>query len=225
MRFFQQLCDPQRKGSLSANARDVRNRFFNRLLSSLSRPLTILDIGGTEAYWAAVGLYDPRDIHIYLLNLQRQATSRPGFTAIEGDARDLNRFRNCEFDVVFSNSMIEHVASITEQKKIADGMRRVGHRYFVQTPNVYFPIEPHFLFPCFQFLPIQIRIWIATRIRCGWIDCRNDPVGARRHISSIRLLSERELKVLFPEATIYRERFCGLTKSLTAYHGWSPDLS
>jgi 2-polyprenyl-3-methyl-5-hydroxy-6-metoxy-1,4-benzoquinol methylase len=68
------------------------------------------------------------------------------------------QFQNDEFDIVFSNSVIEHVGSYEEQNLMASEVRRVGKRYFIQTPNLFFPIEPHFLFPFFQFLPLDYRV-------------------------------------------------------------------
>jgi hypothetical protein len=96
----------------------------------------------------------------------------------------------------------------------------VAKRYFVQTPNRYFPIEPHFLVPGFQFLPLRVRAKLLSRFRLGWYDRVPDKREARREVESVALLSERQVRALFPAAEIYREKFAGLTKSFVAYHGW-----
>jgi len=47
-----------------------------------------------------------------------------------------------------------------------------------------------------------------------------DPAAARAELESIQLLSARQMRELFPDGTIYRERLLGLTKSYIAYGGW-----
>ena len=74
-------------------------------------------------------------------------------TVLEADGTQLP-FGDGEFDVAFSNSVIEHVPPEL-QAKFASEVGRVADRYFVQTPNRYFPIEPHYQLPLFQFLPAQ----------------------------------------------------------------------
>ena len=128
--------------------------------------------------------------------------------------------RDRAFDVVFSNSVIEHVGGPNEQRRMAEEIRRVGKRYFVQTPNRNFPIEPHFLFPFYQFLPNTLQVWLLRSFDLGWFRRTPDPARARRAISGIRLLGYREVSRLFPEAEIYEEKFLGLTKSFVAHWGW-----
>ena len=67
----------------------------------------------------------------------------------------------------FSNSVIEHVPPQL-QSKFAEEVARVATRYFVQTPNRYFPIEPHYQLPLFQFLPKGIRKALNKRFALGW---------------------------------------------------------
>jgi SAM-dependent methyltransferase len=112
---------------------------------------------------------------------------------------DLSRYADREFDVVFSNSVIEHLGTWENQQKMASEIRRVGKHYFVQTPNVYFPIEPHFLFPFFHFLPESYKIWIIRNFDTGWFDRIPDRKTAEAAVREIRLLSKKELKYLFPE--------------------------
>lgn len=106
------------------------------------------------------------------------------------------------------------------QRRMAAEIRRVGERYFVQTPNRYFPIEPHFLFPGYQFLPFEARVFLVRHFELGWVGRIPDPVQAAKTVGAIRLLDRAELETLFPRARIYRERFCGLTKSFIVYGGW-----
>jgi hypothetical protein len=217
---FAQTADFRNPQSLSRRLRSKRFAFFEKLIAPLVKPLRVLDVGGTEDFWQALGFGDRDDMWVTLLNVTAVATSSPQFVSIAGDARDLSQFKRREFEVVFSNSVIEHVGDLHEQKRMADEVQRVGKRYFVQTPNRYFPIEPHFLFPWFQFLPEAVQIYLLGRFRLGTYDIVTDREHARELVREIRLLSLAEFESLFPVASIYRERLLGMTKSFVAYGGW-----
>jgi hypothetical protein len=134
---------------------------------------------------------------------------QPNVTVEKGDGTQL-QFADREFPVAYSNSVIEHIPKQL-QRAFADEVRRVGERYFVQTPNRWFPIEPHYQVPLFQFLPKPLRRAINKRFTLGF-----QPKG---YWEEITLLSARDMKRLFPDATIHRERVFGLTKSLMAVRG------
>lgn len=134
---------------------------------------------------------------------------QPNVEVATADGTDLP-YHDGEFPLVFSNSVIEHVPKRLRPALAAE-IRRVGHRYFVQTPNRYFPIEPHFQLPLFQFIPKQAQRWLNGRFALGWY--------GRGQWEDIDLLSARELRALFPDAAIRRERVLGLTKSLIAVRG------
>jgi SAM-dependent methyltransferase len=123
-----------------------------------------------------------------------------------GDGTKLD-FGDGAFGAVFSSSTIEHVPKELQQA-FASEIRRVARRYFVQTPNRYFPIEPHYQFPLFQFLPHRVQRALNNRFSLGW--------RAKGHWEEVNLLSARQLRRLFPDAEIHRERVFGLTKSLMA---------
>lgn len=116
-------------------------------------------------------------------------------------------FADREFPVVFSNSVIEHVPKELQQA-FASEVRRVSERYYVQTPNKWFPIEPHYQLPLVQFLPERLMKALNRRFSFGWRE--------KGRWEPIKLLSARELQRLFPDAEIHRERVLGLTKSLMA---------
>jgi SAM-dependent methyltransferase len=123
-------------------------------------------------------------------------------------------FADDEFPVAFSSSVIEHVPRELRPAFAAE-VRRVAGRYFVQTPNRYFPIEPHYQLPLFQFLPRRLQHALSRRFALGWYE--------KGSWEDIDLLSTRELRALFPDATIHRERLLGLTKSLMAVGGGRAD--
>ena len=130
----------------------------------------------------------------------------PNVTVKVGDGTRLP-YGDREFPVIFSSSTIEHVPEHLQQA-FADEIGRVGQRFFVQTPNKWFPIEPHYQFPLFQFLPERVQKALNSRFSLGW--------RPRGQWEPVRLLSARDLRRLFPDAEIHRERVFGLTKSLMA---------
>ena len=201
--------------------RKRRFSFFRALVGPVPRPIRILDIGGTQYFWEKMEFVE-EDVTITLLNFdpkEVQVTYK-NLSGVLGDARDMRQFRDNEFDVAFSNSVIEHVGNYEDQRKMANEVRRVAKRYFVETPNRYFPIEPHFIFPFFQFLPRAIRAWLLSHFNLGTWDRARSKQEAFEGIDSVRLLSRRELKELFPGARIFEEKLLGLTKSFAVYDGW-----
>jgi hypothetical protein len=131
----------------------------------------------------------------------------PNVTVVQADGTALP-FADREFDVAFSNSVIEHVPPEL-QAAFAAEIGRVATRFYVQTPNRWFPIEPHYQLPFFQFLPRRARMALNRRYTLGW--------QAKGEWEEITLLGAGDLRRLFPGAEIHRERVLGLTKSLIAY--------
>ena len=194
-------------------AHDLGNRFrrkrmqrFLELLEPLrTRPIRILDLGGTAAYWHALpGLYGDGSVEITIVNLGQREFDDSNLKVRHGDARELPQFADNSFDVVHSNSVIEHVGLREDMQSMAGEVCRLAPRYFVQTPNYWFPVEPHYKLPLIQFLPSAVRSRIRNKVWPG---------------QSIELIGARQLRELFPDATIERERFAGLTKSLIAVKG------
>src|SRR3989338_3623894 len=213
LRYLRQFANVEKPDSFTTLRRLKRFALFRILAQKLPRPVRILDVGGTQVFWQTMQFHTEPGVHITILNQTPVKVTHQSFDSDTGDARDLSRFKDESFDIVFSNSVIEHVGSFEDQKRMADEVRRVGRHYFIQTPNRYFPIEPHFVFPFFQFLPLTVRIRLVRRWRLGWHPRFTDDDEAREAVSSIRLLTLKEMKTLFPGARIYKERFWGLTKS------------
>lgn len=211
------IADNTRQDSLSTQFRKKRFEFFLSLINQLPRPLHILDIGGTEDYWNMMEFNDPQ-VHITLLNLNTQPVSDPQrFTSIAGNATQLTGFADQSVDLVYSNSVIEHLFTLEAQQKMADEIKRVGKSYFIQTPYRYFPIEPHWVFPFFQFLPRSVRITLTRKFSLGHIPRINDPLLAARQVDEVRLMTIPELKKIFPGGLLYKEFFMGMVKSVVIY--------
>ncbi len=221
MKFLRGLANSRESNSLASRLRRRRFLLFESLIATVSRPIRILDLGGTENFWQQMGFLDHQEVSILLINIDDMGRIKASnVETLVGDARDLSQFEDDEFDIVFSNSVIEHVGGLDDQKRMADEIRRVGKRYFVQTPNRYFPIEPHFLFPFFQFLPRGLQVFLVSNFEIGWAGKAPSREDAERRVSSCQLLSQREIRWLFPGGKLYKERFLGLTKSFIVYDRW-----
>jgi hypothetical protein len=218
--FFRRLGNYNDPHSLARQMRRKRFQIFLDLIADLPRPVRLVDLGGTEHFWETMEFTDSQDIDVTLVNLYRDETRRPNFRSVIGDARHLENFSDAEFDVVFSNSLIEHVGTWQDQQQAAAAMLRIGKRHFIQTPYLHFPIEPHYLVPFFQYLPLSIQEWIALHWKKSNV-YTPDRAHALEIVRGIRLLNLIEMIQLFPHSTIYREKWGGLVKSLVAF-GLSP---
>ena len=137
--------------------------------------------------------------------------------SVQGDAINLSQFKDNEFDIVFSNSVIEHLYSFENQTKMAKECMRVGKFYYIQTPNKFFFIEPHFRLPFFNFLPKKSAQLILTKTKFS-LGKKWTEKEANETLAEIRLLSKREYIKLFDGAQIYTERFLGFAKSFIVHN-------
>jgi ubiquinone/menaquinone biosynthesis C-methylase UbiE len=214
-RFFLNSDNPL---SIGNNFRKKRMQFFESQIKDLPKPVKIIDIGGCKKFWINYG-YDKRDdVEITIVNIdtnEKLVANKLKF--IVADATNLYNFTENEFDVAFSNSVIEHLYNKKNQISMAKEAMRVGKYFFVQTPNKYFFIEPHYVLPFFQFLPKALQLFILTKTKLSRLK-KWDRVYAKAYIDEIKLLSKNEIRELFPEADIYCEKIFFLTKSYIAHN-------
>ena len=176
--------------------------------------MRVLDLGGTTLFWERAPI---RPKFVTVINLGAPGDGLSWVRPIEGDALEAPALVGDEaFDLVFSNSLIEHLGGHLNRVRFAEIVRALAPRYAVQTPYRYFPVEPHWVFPGMQFLPVNARTWLAPRWPLGhthdW-----DPVEASQEVMCTELLSVTELRFYFPDAHIEWERIGGLPKSMTAF--------
>jgi hypothetical protein len=189
--------------SAQARFRSARMRQFETLFQ-LTPQTRILDVGGTPHNWQYVTVRPC----ITMLNNEHDTGPRSEIPAdiryVVGDARELP-FAADSFDIAYSNSVIEHVGSAADQQRMAAEIARVGRRYYVQTPNRWFPVEPHIVTqpgiwrPLVHYLP---RAW-QHPLMPDWY-------------RTIRLLRRSDVRQFFPDAELHDERVGPLTKSFMA---------
>jgi hypothetical protein len=193
-----------------------RGRRWETLLGHFPdlRSMAVVDLGGTPEFWRWAPI---RPRHVVCVNPFSRASDEDGdepwLTTVRADACCVSDIGT--FDLAFSNSTIEHVGGHARRLDFARSVRTLSAHYWVQTPYRYFPVEPHFLFPCMQFLPTRQQALIAERwplSNCG-VHRGTDAVNM---VLWVDLLSITDMRHYFPDATMLRERVLGITKSIIA---------
>ena len=110
---------------------------FKSLFDRLPRPLKIMDVGGYQTVWETINLVDQPDMHVTILNLDQEECRYQNVESVTGDARDMRHFCDCEFDIVYSNSVIEHVGTVDQMVKMASEVRRGGRRSLSKRQPVF----------------------------------------------------------------------------------------
>lgn len=221
--------EPASASSISARNRARRWQLLLRRFPDLE-DMRIVDLGGEAAYWRAAPV-QPREV--VLVNIHRLEPDKdaPWIRSVAGDACDPPEELLAErFDLVHSNSTIEHLGGHARFTAFAKAVHALGDRHWIQTPYRYFPLEPHWLCPGFQFLPLRARETLMRKWPIGaahqlWKESAADSANgeARREaieqVLWIELLSETQMRHYFPDSEIVREKAAGLTKSLVAVRG------
>ncbi len=173
----------------------------------------ILDIGGTPLNWH----YINKKLDVTLLNIYNtEGISIPeNFKYVKGDGTKLN-YLDAEFDITFSNSVIEHLETFERQKQFAREISRVGKSFWVQTPARFFFVEPHLITPFIHYLSKKIQRRLLRNFTIwGWFH-RPSQEQVDHFLTEVRLLTYNEMKTLFPDCEIMVERFLGMPKAYIA---------
>lgn len=187
---------------------------FNSLFD-IDNETKILDIGGTTFNWQWVRGYPEIDL-LNLIDQSQSPTYGKPILFLVGDGLNLKCDDNA-YDIVYSNSVIEHLGTYENQEVFAKEIKRVGNGLFIQTPAYEFFLEPHYWTPFIHWLPVSVQkkllrnftVWgLVTRSPESWID---------KILSEIRLLNKKEFHDLFADCTIIEEKFLFFTKSYIAY--------
>ncbi len=211
MKLMDRICNCMCR---TAGFRKHRMRKFESVMHP-SDSTEILDIGGTYPIWRYLSTHP----HVTLLNLKTPQDQREYPANIRfqvGDALNMP-FKDGEFDIAFSNSVIEHVATWENQQRFAEEIQRVGKSVWVQTPAYEFFMEPHYIAPFIHWLsPAWRRRLIRNFTPWGWLT-RPTPAQVENALSDVRLLRFNEMPKLFPACEILVERWMGMPKSYIAY--------
>jgi hypothetical protein len=214
MKALRDRFDPYSGKYVAGKARAGRAELLIRTFPDLGE-MTVLDLGGVAAMWQAMPVI-PKQV-VLMNDHDYPVPDDDTFSAIRGDACDPPQsMRDERFDLVFSNSVIEHVGGHHRRERFAETIHRLAPRHWIQTPNRYFPIEPHWLFPGFQFLPTSAKASV-TRVWPGQM--KRAPGERQKRMAwalEIELLTKPEVAFYFPASQIVTERMYGLPKSFVA---------
>ncbi len=213
------LNDPRDVNSLSYRLRSKRDRFLREFLLRNGR--SIIDLGGTSDYWRRVGLdfLNEHGFTITIVNIEETELGEGPFKCMIGDACKIDLPDNA-FDIVHSNSVIEHVGDAEAVSAFTCEVRRLAPAYYLQTPNWWFPVDPHFWkVPFFHWMPKAMRTELLARFPIASAGRIKDRTLARKIVEETRLVTGRQLRDLFPDGAFRKELFGGLTKSWIVTRG------
>lgn len=180
--------------------------------------VSVIDIGGTRYYWNALpdNVLERFNVSLVIVNLPGEPhpedTDRITYKAGDGCALDWVDDR--QFDIAHANSVLEHVGQWDRQRAFAGEVRRVANGYVAQTPNLWFPMEPHFMAPMFHWLPEPTRARLLMTFKLGHSGRADSLDDAMSRVQSVQLVNRAMFRQLFPDATIHLERIAGLPKSM-----------
>jgi hypothetical protein len=211
----------------SGKSREKRARMFMTHLKPQATD-RILDLGGGNGNYMAATIPFRENVYVadILTDQLRVAREKFGFNTIELGEDGRLDFPDGYFDIVFCNSVIEHVTvnkdevwniyhtkqfseqALARQKLFANEIRRIARAYYVQTPNKFFWIESHTWLPgLIAILPRRILLPLLKFTNRFW---------PKKTAPDWNLLTEEKMKWLFPDAEIFKEKSLGLVKSLIA---------
>ncbi len=178
----------------------------------LTRNTQVIDVGGNHFNWKLIPII-PK---LTIANIYTPVVSDDQeITWLVADGCQLP-FSDDTFEIAYSNSVIEHLSNWSNQQSFAKEIRRISQHYYVQTPNRHFFIEPHLLTPFIHFIPSAIRLHLLRNFTVWGLIGRPSKKQCQEFMEEIRLLDEEEMKQLFPDAEIIKEKVWGFTKSLIA---------
>ena len=207
----------------AARSRARRARMFLDYLRP-SENDRILDFGGGDGSYMASMV--PFRTNVYIADILQgpldEAKRKFGFRTVLVDESATIPFPDKCFDIIFCSAVIEHVTvdkkdmysyqtntgfaadSLARQRRLADEIRRVSKRYFVQTPNKYFLIESHTWLP-FLIVLFPRRLQIKTiRFFNKWWPKKTSP--------DWHLLTTARMQHLFPDAQLDGKNSLDLSK-------------
>jgi hypothetical protein len=213
-------------GAVRSRAARKRSSLFRARLQSMRRPVRIIDLGGSAQMWRRWGVTADDGLHIVLANPHRSDTTHRSETLPGGfvqswsvDVLELSAQSFEAYDLIFSNSMLEHLPSRADQHLLAKTIETSGKPYFIQVPNKHCIVDPHFPHPLAAFFamwPRRLQVWAHHRHALGSSGRAATMSASRKAIESYHPLARGDLQALFPSARVVTEWNLGLPMSLVA---------
>jgi hypothetical protein len=214
LKFLRKYAANNVAGNTSYRFRQKRMQLLENFVNekSAKNEKVLLDLGGTNYFWDNFkDFIKNNNLKLFIVNLELSAIK--GYSGFVANVKNLSMIKSKSVDFVLSNSLIEHLGSFEEQAQFAKEVERISFNYFIQTPAFLFPLEPHFLFPFFHWLPKRARVFLITHFALGWFEKFSDRKEAETIINETRILKKKELKTLFPNSKIVTEFFFLFPKS------------
>jgi hypothetical protein len=204
----------QGPNSLGSRRRQQRLLWLAATFPDLA-DMSVIDLGGRLGIWRHAPVRPKR---VHMINLAAPPEDLPEWADFDlGDACALPaHIASRRYDLVFSNSVIEHVGGHERRERFAESVHLLAGAHWVQTPYRYFPIEPHWLAPGMQFLPVTVRTWYGHRWPLGF---RQDKTRQQvlDRVLNVELIDRTQMRYYFPDSSLRMERVFGVPKSMIAY--------
>jgi hypothetical protein len=197
----------------------VRRKMFQLFMNVMhpSETTSILDLGVTSEkdhqasnYFERFYPHKHRIVCAGIEDGHHLERAYPGITFRPIQLGEKLPFSDRQFDIVFSNAVIEHVGSETKQRLFVEDALRVSKAFFLSTPNRFFPVEMHTGLPLLHFLPKRAhRLLLAKMGHNYWAS-----------ESNLNLMDAKEFRRLFPNSIpvkIEKVRLFGFCSNLAAY--------
>lgn len=200
-----------------------RKKFYRAFLDAMAptAETTILDVGVTPDQTAADSNFfekwyphPERITATSIENASHLEETHPGLTFVRTSGDSLP-FEDGQFDIAFSTAVIEHVGDREHQRRFLAELLRVSKRFFLTTPNRWYPVELHTYVPFLHWLPQHHHQRALVRLgKEDWATTEN-----------LNLLDRKELLALFPpgvDPTVSGVRLFGLRSNLIAFGSSTP---
>ncbi len=210
------------RGVATKLALRARHQMFARFTRAVptNTETTIIDIGVTpdrdladSNFFEALYPYPARITATSIEDATFLEEQYPGLTFVRTAGSTLP-FEDRAFDVAFCSAVLEHVGDGDHQRRFIAEMCRVADRFFLTTPNRWFPVELHTFLPLLHWLPGPTHQAVLRRLgKPFWASTDN-----------LNLVSAAQLQAMFPPGTqieLIRHRTAGWCSNLVV-HGRSP---
>lgn len=206
--------------------RAQRHKLFDDFMKHSTGPIRLVDLGGTVSFWENWGLARQPQLAVTIVNDHHQdkthehdAITLPNLARLHADVMSLTAADLAAYDVIFSNSLIEHLPSQQAQRQLAQAIIDSGRPYFMQTPNKLSPVDPHFPRPYVPFFaayprPLQARLLSWSALGSG--EAAPSFEAALVRLTNYHPLTRGDVRQLFPQARVVMERPLGVPMSIIA---------